>query len=94
AGWNGDAYALLRCGSTVAMVDRWRADRPADLDELAGALSDWAKAWSGSSKLGDDGSFAGPDGAGRVIRSGDRIDLVVAGDASTADRLALALPAS
>lgn len=95
AGWNGDAYALVRCGSAVAMVDRWRTDSPADLDELAGALADWAEAWSGSSRPpAGDGSFAGPDGAGRIIRSGDRIDLVVAADASTADRLALALPAS
>ena len=50
AGWNGDSYALVRCGSAIAMVDRWRADSAADLDELAGALSEWAKEWSGSSK--------------------------------------------
>ncbi len=95
AGWNGDAYALIRCGSTVALVDRWQADTPADLDELGGALSEWGEAWSGSSTPpGADGAFAGPKGAGRIIRSSDRIDLVVAGDASTVDRLALALPAS
>ena len=45
-------------------------------------------------RLGPTGRSPVPEGAGRIIRSGDRIDLVVAADASTADRLALALPAS
>jgi hypothetical protein len=95
AGWDGDAYTLLRCGPGVAMVDRWHADSQADLDELAAGLSRWGEAWSGSSTPpAADGSFAGPKGAGRVIRAGDRVDLVVAADASTADRLARALPAS
>ena len=96
AGWNGDAYALVRCGS----ADRHR--RP-----LAGRHPRRPRrAGRGAVRLGQgvervverrrraDGTFAGPNGAGRIIRSGDRIDLVVAADASTADRLALALPAS
>ena len=94
AGWNGDSYALLRCGQR-------RACRP-----LAGRHPRRPRrAGRGAVGLGRgvervvDATGGGrgirrPKGAGRIIRSGDRIDLVVAADASTAERLALALPAS
>ena len=92
AGWNGDAYGLVRCGTAVGMADRWRADSPADLTELADSLGRWARAWSGSTRApGADGRFSGPSGTGRIIRSADRIDLVIADDASTSDRLAAAV---
>ena len=95
AGWNGDFYRLVRCGTAVGMVDRWRADTPADLPELADALGRWAAEWSGSDRAPDgDGRFSGPDGSGRIIRSADRVDLVIADDASTSDRLAAAVLAA
>jgi len=95
AGWNGDVYSLVRCGSTVGMADRWRADTPADLTELADSLGRWARGWSGSDRPPDaDGRFSGPSGAGRIVRSADRLDIVIAGDASTSDRLLAAVLAA
>ena len=95
AGWNGDAYGLVRCGTAVGMADRWRTDTPADLTELADSLGQWAREWSGSSRAPDaDGRFSGPSGHGRIIRAADRIDLVIAEDASTSDRLAAAVRAA
>ncbi len=95
AGWNGDAYRLVRCGTEVGMVDRWRADTPDDLTELADALGRWAQRWSGTNRLPEaDGSFSGPGGSGRIIRTADRIDLVIASDASTSDRLSAAVLAA
>ena len=40
---------------------------------------------------GADGRFAGPSGSGRLLRAGDHIDLVLADDTATADRLAQAM---
>ncbi len=95
AGWNGDAYRLLRCGTAVGMVDRWRADTPADLAELADSLGRWARRWSGTNRLPEaDGSFSGPGGSGRIIRTADRVDLVIASDASTSSRLSAAVLAA
>ena len=95
AGWNGDAYRLVRCGTAVGMVDRWQADTAGDLDELADSLGRWARRWSGTNRLPEaNGVFSGPGGSGRIIRSADRIDLVIASDASTSDRLSAAVLAA
>jgi hypothetical protein len=95
AGWNGDAYGLVRCGTAVGLADRWRGDTPGDLAELADALGRWARDWSGSNRApGADGRFSGPSGSGRIVRSADRLDLVIADDASTSDRLAAVLAAA
>ncbi len=94
-GWNGDVYRLVRCGTAAGMVDRWQADTSTDLTELADALGRWARRWSGNNRLPEaDGSFSGPGGSGRIIRSPDRIDLVIADDASTSDRLSAAVLAA
>ncbi|HVF13233.1 MAG TPA: hypothetical protein VM942_01470 [Acidimicrobiales bacterium] len=95
AGWNGDAYGLVRCGSAAGLAGRWRADTPGDLTELADSLARWAEGWSGSSRPPDaDGRFSGPSGSGRIIRAADRVDLVIAEDASTSDRLSAAVLAA
>lgn len=94
AGWNGDAFAVVRCGSTLGLADRWRTDTAADATDLARVLADWARGWSGSDRAPDaEGRFSGPSGAGRIVRSGSRVDLVLAGDAATADRVGRAVPA-
>ncbi|MGH9189591.1 MAG: hypothetical protein ACRD0Q_06120 [Acidimicrobiales bacterium] len=88
AGWDGDAFELMRCGTVPAMADRWQAESPAEATELADALARWSSGWSGSGRRpGPDGRFAGPSGSGRVLRSGNRVDLVLARDAVTAGRL-------
>ena len=71
AGWNGDTFQTVRCGTALGMVDRWVADTEGDAAELGRALRRW--------------------GAGRVTVSGTRVDLVLADNAATADRLATAL---
>lgn len=86
-GWNGDAYTVLRCGTRLGLVQRWEAESPADAGQLADALSRWSRGWSGGSGPGADGRFTGPSGAGRIIRSGSRVDLVAAQDGGTAERL-------
>jgi hypothetical protein len=94
-GWNGDAYSLVGCGTASGMVDRWQADTSNDLTELADALGRWARRWSGNNRLPEaDGRFSGPGGSGRIIRSADRVDLVIATDASTSDRLSAAVLAA
>jgi len=90
-GWNGDAYAVVRCGNALALADRWQADSGAAAARLAGALRTWAGGWSGGSAPGPDGRFAGPNGAGRVVHSGSRVDLVLAQTADAAGRVARAL---
>ncbi|MEA2900617.1 MAG: hypothetical protein QOH36_504 [Actinomycetota bacterium] len=90
-GWNGDAYRLVRCGEATGMVERWQADTPGDLTELADSLGEWSRRWSGTNRLPEaDGRFSGPGGSGRIIRTVDRVDLVIASDASTSDRLSSA----
>ncbi len=91
AGWNGDTYSLLRCGQGFALVDRWQADSDADARRLAEALGRWAVGWSGGSGPRADGRFAGPSGAGRIVRNGARIDVVMARDSGIAERLGGAL---
>ena len=95
AGWNGDAFGVVRCGSTNGLADRWSADTASDATELAQVLAEWSRGWSRSTGPPDaEGRFSGPAGAGRIVRSGSRVDLVLAGDVATADRVARALPAA
>ncbi|MFN2608595.1 MAG: hypothetical protein ABR511_12005 [Acidimicrobiales bacterium] len=86
AGWNGDAFETVRCGSALGMVERWQADSEAAATRLAAALARWGPAWSKGRASG--GRFSGSAGTGRVVQSGARVDLVLADDAATADRLA------
>ena len=91
-GWNGDAFGVVRCGAALGLADRWLTDSPAEAGQLADALSRWARGWSGASRGPDaEGRFTGPSGSGRVVRNGDRVDLVLAEDGATADRLARVL---
>jgi hypothetical protein len=91
-GWNGDTYRLVRCGSSFGLVDRWQTDPGIDPGRLASAISKWAGQWSGSGRApGADGRFSGSNGAGRVVRAATHVDLVLAHDQATADRLAQAL---
>jgi len=92
AGWNGDAFAVVRCGTALGLADRWQTDDAAGAGRLFDALARWARGWSGSSRAVDaEGRFTGPAGSGRVVRNGGRVDLVLADDVATADRLASAL---
>lgn len=92
AGWDGDAYGTVRCGAALGFVDRWQAENPGEAGELADALLRWGRGWSGSSRGTDaEGRFSGPSGSGRVVRNGARVDLVLADDVATADRLARAV---
>lgn len=87
-GWNGDAMSVVKCGSVVGLADRWEADPGTDPADLAGAIGKWVGTWSGSGKSpGGDGRFSGPNGSGRVTRAGTHVDLVLAGDGATADKL-------
>lgn len=89
SGWNGDAYSVVRCGTALGLADRWQADTPTEAAQLADALLRWARGWSGSSRAADaEGRVTGPDGSARVVRTGGRVDLIVADDAATLDRLA------
>ena len=88
-GWNGDAYSAVRCGAALGLADRWQADTPAEAGRLADALTRWARGWSGSSRAADaEGRVTGSKGSARVVRNGGRVDLIVADDQATADRLA------
>jgi hypothetical protein len=89
-GWNGDAFQVVRCGTALAMVDRWEGDTEVAASRLADALARWAKGWSGGAAPGPDGRFAGNGGAGRLTRTGTRVDLVLADDAPSADKIAAA----
>jgi hypothetical protein len=92
AGWNGDAFAVVRCGSALALVDRWRTDSPTDALQLVEALAEWARDWSGSGAGVDAaGRFSGPSGAGRIGRTGDGVDIVLADDVATVDVVARVL---
>jgi len=95
AGWNGDTYGLVRCGTALGFADRWQTDAPADATRLRDALARWSRGWSGSNRAPDaDGRFSGPSGSGRVAVAGGRVDLVLADDATTVDKLVRALAAS
>jgi hypothetical protein len=90
AGWNGDVFVAVRCGAARGLVDRWQADSDAAAGRLSTALSRWARGWSRSSASAG-GTFSGPGGSARILRDGARVDLVLAADSATADRLAAAL---
>lgn len=90
-GWNGDAFSLVRCGTALGLVDRWRTDGNTEATRLVDALYRWAGPWSGGSAPGADGRFSGRRGAGRIVRNGATVDIVLADNAETADRLVRAL---
>jgi len=88
-GWNGDAYAVVRCPGGVGMVERWQAHDQATASRLAATLSRWAKGWSGSAAgPGPDGRFLGPSGAGVVRVRGAEVLLTLAERASALDQVA------
>jgi len=92
AGWNGDAYGVVRCGAAVGFAQRWQSDTPADASRLTNALARWSRGWSGTNKAPDaTGRFSGPNGSGRLSTSPGRVELVLADDRPTADRLSGAL---
>jgi hypothetical protein len=91
-GWNGDTFQTVRCGDALGVVDRWQTDADDDATRLEKALDAWAGDWSGSHvPPSDDGRFSGPDGSGRITRSGAQVDIVLADDPPTADRLEAAV---
>jgi hypothetical protein len=89
-GWNGDAFQVVKCAAALAMVDRWEADDATAAGRLAEALGRWAREWSGGAPPGADGRFSGSSGSGRIVRNGTRVDLVLADDAPSADKVAAA----
>jgi hypothetical protein len=92
AGWNGDAYGLVKCGSALGMAERWTTDPGTNPATFVNALDQWAGTWSGSGKApGTDGRFSGPNGSGRISRTGSQVDIVLAQDSATSDRLVRAL---
>lgn len=95
AGWNGDAYGVVRCGAAVGFAQRWQTDAPADAGRLTDALARWSRGWSGTNKAPDaTGRFSGPSGTGRLSTSPGRVELVLADDMPTADRLSGVLAAA
>ena len=94
AGWLGDTSVTLRCGGAIAFVDRTQADGPTAAAGLGAALGVWAPAWAGAPGASVDarGRAGGPAGAVTIARRGAAtVDLVLAADRATADRLAAAL---
>jgi hypothetical protein len=89
--WAGDAFSFVRCGTAAGLVDRWTTDNDVGAGRLAAGLGRWAQAWAAGRPPDADGSFSGPGGAGRVVRNGAQVDLVLAADAPTARRLAGAI---
>jgi hypothetical protein len=91
-GWNGDAYATIRCGGARAFADRWTAPDTASAGKLASALSSWAADWSGGhTRPAADGRFSGPSGVGRIVVKGEQVDLILGDDGPTADKVNAAL---
>jgi hypothetical protein len=88
--WAGDAFSFVRCGTVPGLVDRWTTDDDVGAGRLTAGLRRWAQAWSGRPPDAN-GFFSGPGGAGRVRRDGAEVELVLAADEATADRLATAL---
>jgi len=90
SGWNGDSFRTVRCESALAMASRIESDTEADAVRLTRALTRWAPGWAGSRGSGED-RFSGAKGAGRITRAGTRVDVVLADNGATADRVATAL---
>ena len=91
-GWSGDAFATIRCGSARGFADRWTAPDTVAAGKLVSALSSWAGDWSGGhTRPASDGRFAGPSGYGRIVAAGTRVDLILADDPPTADKVNAAL---
>ena len=87
-GWNGDVFEVVQCNQATAFVDRWEVDADVGVSGLAAALADWSGGWSGSEdRPGGDGRFSGPDGAGRIRVFDTSVELVIAEDTATVDRL-------
>src|SRR5581483_1703582 len=90
-GWSGDAFATVQCGSARGFADRWLAPDTASAGKLTSALDSWAADWSGGhTKPAADGRFSGPTGAGRLVVNGTQIDLILADDVPTADKVGTA----
>jgi len=94
AGWNGDSFTLVKCGSQRGLAERWQTDAPGDSARLAQALAKWSQGWSGGAAPDGEGRFSGPGGHGRIVSSGSRVDFVIADDADAADRVFGALAAA
>jgi hypothetical protein len=91
-GWSGDAFATVRCGSARGFADRWTAPDTTAAGTLVSALSSWAGDWSaGHTRPAADGRFSGPKGAGRIVAHGTQVDLILADDQPTADKVNSAL---
>jgi len=91
-GWNGDAFATVRCGSARGFADRWTAPDTIAAGKLVSALSSWAGDWSaGHTAPAADVRFSGPKGAGRIVAHGTQVDLILADDSPTADKVNAAL---
>jgi len=91
-GWSGDVFATIRCGSARGFADRWTAPDTTGAGKVVSALSSWAADWSGGhTRPAADGRFSGPSGAGRIVADGTRVDLILADDTSTADKVNAAL---
>jgi hypothetical protein len=91
-GWSGDAFATVRCGSARGFADRWTAPDTTAAGTLVSALSSWAGDWSaGHTRPAADGRFSGPKGAGRIVAHGTQVDLILADDQPTADKVNAAL---
>ena len=86
-GWNGDVFTMVRCGQALGLAERWQTDAGVDPGRLGLALADWSREWSGGAAPDPSGRFSGPGGSGHITVSGSRLDLVLADDAATADRL-------
>jgi hypothetical protein len=92
AGWDGDAFSVVRCGSDLAMFERWHSDDDASASRFANAAADWARGWSGSlTPVGADGRFSGPKGSGRLLHLGRQVDLILGETATAADKVAAAV---
>jgi len=91
-GWSGDSFATIQCGSARGFADRWTAPDTTAAGKLASALSSWAPDWSGGhTRPAADGRFSGPSGSGRIVVNGTRVDLILADDQPTADKVNAAL---
>jgi hypothetical protein len=91
AGWNGDSFSTVRCGSARGFVDRWVSNNNSAA-ALAAALGEWSQRWSGSfNPPGPDGRFSGSGGSGRIVQAGPRVDLILGDDPATVTKLSAAL---